>query len=157
MSTTTTAIAWTDATWNPLRGCSRVSTGCEHCYAERQAGRFSAPGQGPGLLRREHPVRPEGIAPRAPMRIPVLHEVGAPPGGQHAYPKTQHERVPDKILLGTRRQLVDETFGQSGHGSTLRKQSGSMRTAFGGMLPQLPACVQPSKRLISLIFRHQTA
>lgn len=28
-------IEWTDATWNPLVGCSRVSAGCEHCYAER--------------------------------------------------------------------------------------------------------------------------
>ena len=53
MSTTTTAIAWTDAAWNPLRGCSRVSTGCEHCYAARQAGRFSGPGQPyAGLVRK---------------------------------------------------------------------------------------------------------
>jgi len=28
------AIAWTDATWNPVTGCSRVSDGCRHCYAE---------------------------------------------------------------------------------------------------------------------------
>ncbi len=39
------AIEWTDASWNPLRGCSRVSTGCQHCYAERVAARFSGPGQ----------------------------------------------------------------------------------------------------------------
>lgn len=38
-------IAWTDATWNPLRGCSKVSAGCKHCYAETMAARFSAPGQ----------------------------------------------------------------------------------------------------------------
>lgn len=44
-------IEWTDATWNPVRGCSRVSPGCggpNHqggCYAERIAARFSAPGQ----------------------------------------------------------------------------------------------------------------
>jgi protein gp37 len=38
------AIEWTDATWNPLRGCSRVSAGCQHCYAERVASRFSGPG-----------------------------------------------------------------------------------------------------------------
>ena len=34
-------IEWTDATWNPTRGCSRVSEGCRHCYAERQAYRYS--------------------------------------------------------------------------------------------------------------------
>lgn len=37
-------IEWTDATWNPVRGCSRVSEGCRRCYAERMAGRFSGPG-----------------------------------------------------------------------------------------------------------------
>lgn len=40
-----TGIEWTDETWNPIRGCSRVSEGCRHCYAERMAGRFSGPGQ----------------------------------------------------------------------------------------------------------------
>ncbi len=38
-------IEWTDATWNPVRGCSRISPGCVNCYAERQAARFSDPGQ----------------------------------------------------------------------------------------------------------------
>ena len=38
-----TSIQWTDRTWNPVRGCSRVSRGCENCYAERIAARF-APG-----------------------------------------------------------------------------------------------------------------
>jgi very-short-patch-repair endonuclease len=36
-----TGIEWTDSTWNPFIGCSRVSEGCRHCYAERMAGRFS--------------------------------------------------------------------------------------------------------------------
>jgi protein gp37 len=40
-----TSIEWTDVTWNPIRGCSRVSTGCENCYAERVAARFSKKGQ----------------------------------------------------------------------------------------------------------------
>lgn len=40
-----TSIEWTEATWNPVRGCSRVSEGCRHCYAERIAARFSGPGQ----------------------------------------------------------------------------------------------------------------
>ncbi len=34
-----TKIEWTDETWNPTRGCSRVSEGCRNCYAERQAAR----------------------------------------------------------------------------------------------------------------------
>ncbi len=38
-------IEWTDSTWNPIRGCSRVSEGCRNCYAERVAARFGGPGQ----------------------------------------------------------------------------------------------------------------
>lgn len=34
------AIEWTDATWNPVRGCSKVSAGCAHCYAEIFAERW---------------------------------------------------------------------------------------------------------------------
>lgn len=33
-------IEWTDATWNPVTGCTKVSTGCAHCYAETFAKRF---------------------------------------------------------------------------------------------------------------------
>jgi protein gp37 len=33
-------IEWTDATWNPVRGCTKISPGCRHCYAERFAERF---------------------------------------------------------------------------------------------------------------------
>jgi protein gp37 len=34
------AIEWTEATWNPVRGCTKVSPGCKHCYAETLAERF---------------------------------------------------------------------------------------------------------------------
>ena len=37
-------IEWTDATWNPVRGCTKVSPGCKHCYAERMARRLHAMG-----------------------------------------------------------------------------------------------------------------
>src|SRR5882724_8521462 len=33
-------IEWTDATWNPVRGCTKLSPGCKHCSAERFAERF---------------------------------------------------------------------------------------------------------------------
>lgn len=33
-------IEWTDATWNPVRGCTKISPGCQHCYAETFAERF---------------------------------------------------------------------------------------------------------------------
>ena len=34
------AIEWTDATWNPIRGCTKISAGCKHCYAETFAERW---------------------------------------------------------------------------------------------------------------------
>lgn len=40
MSTAATSIAWTERTWNPVTGCSKVSPGCTHCYAEGIAERF---------------------------------------------------------------------------------------------------------------------
>lgn len=39
------AIEWTESTWNPLSGCTKVSPGCKHCYAERMARRLQAMGQ----------------------------------------------------------------------------------------------------------------
>jgi protein gp37 len=37
-------IEWTDATWNPVTGCTKISPGCTHCYAERMAARLKAMG-----------------------------------------------------------------------------------------------------------------
>src|SRR5260370_39759074 len=34
------SIEWTDATWNPVRGCTKISPGCKHCYAETFAERW---------------------------------------------------------------------------------------------------------------------
>jgi protein gp37 len=39
------SIEWTEATWNPLTGCDKVSPGCKNCYAERMARRLQAMGQ----------------------------------------------------------------------------------------------------------------
>ena len=51
-----TSIQWTDKVWNPLIGCSRVSAGCEHCYAERVAHRgMTAEHRGLTVLGRKGP------------------------------------------------------------------------------------------------------
>jgi len=39
------SIEWTESTWNPVTGCTKVSPGCKHCYAERMAKRLQAMGQ----------------------------------------------------------------------------------------------------------------
>jgi len=42
----TTKIEWTDKTWNPVTGCTKLSTGCKNCYAEIMANRLNAMGVG---------------------------------------------------------------------------------------------------------------
>jgi len=37
-----TKIEWTDSTWNPITGCTKISSGCAHCYAEKMANRLKA-------------------------------------------------------------------------------------------------------------------
>ena len=39
------AIEWTESTWNPVTGCTKISPGCKHCYAERMAFRLQRMGQ----------------------------------------------------------------------------------------------------------------
>lgn len=51
-------ISWCTETWNPLRGCTRVSRGCERCYAERIAARFS--GASRNLVDGEHLLNCQG-------------------------------------------------------------------------------------------------
>jgi len=38
-------IEWTESTWNPVTGCTKISPGCQHCYAERMSARLKAMGQ----------------------------------------------------------------------------------------------------------------
>jgi protein gp37 len=42
---TNTSIEWTESTWNPITGCTKISAGCANCYAERMARRLQAMGQ----------------------------------------------------------------------------------------------------------------
>ena len=66
------AIEWTDATWNPVRGCTKISPGCKHCYAETFAERFRGvpgPSLRAGLRPRLVPEKlAEPLAGRAPRR-----------------------------------------------------------------------------------------
>ena len=42
---TNSSIEWTESTWNPVTGCTKISAGCRYCYAERMANRLNAMGQ----------------------------------------------------------------------------------------------------------------
>ncbi|NQU45218.1 phage Gp37/Gp68 family protein, partial [bacterium] len=56
------SIEWTESTWNPVTGCTKISPGCRHCYAERMSIRLQAMGQpnyrnGFELALHEHALR----------------------------------------------------------------------------------------------------
>ncbi len=68
-----TVIEWTDATWNPVTGCTKIGRGCDHCYAERIAERFrGTPGHafasGFDLTLRPHKLT-EPLSWRRPRRV----------------------------------------------------------------------------------------
>jgi protein gp37 len=56
-----TAIEWTDATWNPVTGCTKISAGCDHCYAERFSERFRGTAGHPFENGFELTLRPERL------------------------------------------------------------------------------------------------
>lgn len=101
-----TSIEWTDKVWNPLRGCTRISPGCQNCYAERMAARFSGPGapyeglarmteHGPRWTGKVKPVPEKLMEPlqwRKPARIFV-----------NSMSDLFHEDVPE--------EYVDQVFG----------------------------------------------
>jgi protein gp37 len=66
------AIEWTDATWNPVTGCTKISPGCDNCYAERFAERFrGTPGHPfePGF---DLTLRPERLKQPLSWRTPKM-------------------------------------------------------------------------------------
>ena len=85
------AIEWTDATWNPVTGCNKVSTGCKHCYAETFSERFrGVPGHPfeQGFDLRLWPARLElPLRWRAPRRIFV-----------NSMSDLFHDAVPDDFI-----------------------------------------------------------
>jgi protein gp37 len=114
-------IEWTDATWNPVTGCTKVSAGCDNCYAETFAERFrGVPGhhfeQGfdmvlrPGRL--DHPLRW-----RRPRRVFV-----------NSMSDLFHEAIPDEYIarvFGVMAAAHQHTF------QVLTKRHGRMRSLLG--------------------------
>lgn len=96
-----TKIEWTDKTWNPVRGCSRVSAGCMRCYAEGQAHRFSGPGQPyEGLTKMtSHGVAWTGVVRTVPEMLEApLHWSKPARIFVNSMSDLFHEDVPDEFL-----------------------------------------------------------
>jgi protein gp37 len=67
---TTTEIEWTDATWNPVTGCAKITDGCAGCYAERLAERFRGVAGHPYENGFDLTLRPERIGQPLSWREP---------------------------------------------------------------------------------------
>src|SRR5690348_7270399 len=57
-----TKIEWTDATWNPVTGCTKISSGCDNCYAERFSERFRGVAGHPFERGFDLTIRPERLS-----------------------------------------------------------------------------------------------
>jgi protein gp37 len=66
------AIEWTDATWNPVTGCTKISVGCDHCYAERFSERFRGTPGHPFEFGFDLTLRPERIEQPLRWRQPRM-------------------------------------------------------------------------------------
>ena len=66
------AIEWTNASWNPVTGCTKLSAGCDHCYAERFAERFRGVAGHPFETGFDLTLRPERLDQPARWRRPRL-------------------------------------------------------------------------------------
>jgi protein gp37 len=65
-------IEWTDATWNPVTGCTKISAGCDHCYAERFSERFRGVPGHPFEMGFNLKLRPERLQTPLSWRKPRM-------------------------------------------------------------------------------------
>ncbi|QPD05635.1 MAG: hypothetical protein Nkreftii_003409 [Candidatus Nitrospira kreftii] len=85
-------IEWTDATWNPVRGCSKVSPGCANCYAETFAERFRGVPGHPYEFGFDIRLIPEKISEPLRWRTPKMIFV-------NSMSDLFHEQIPDDYIV----------------------------------------------------------
>jgi protein gp37 len=96
-----TNIEWATKVWNPTRGCSRVSEGCRHCYAERQAIRHAGPGGSyEGLVR----MGKQGPVWTGEVRL-IEDKLGEP----------MSWRKPERVFVNSMSDLFHESLGWERH------------------------------------------
>src|SRR5947209_20391617 len=86
------AIEWTDATWNPVRGCTKISPGCTRCYAEVFAERFRGVPGHPYEQGFDLRLVPEKLAEPLRWKTPKMIFV-------NSMSDLFHEGVPDDYVL----------------------------------------------------------
>lgn len=75
--TTSSRIEWTEQTWNPTTGCTKVSPGCKHCYAETMANRLQAMGARGYENGFKLSILPERLAEPLKRRKPTMYFVNS--------------------------------------------------------------------------------
>jgi protein gp37 len=100
---TKTKIEWTDATWNPVRGCTKISPGCKHCYAETFAERFR------GV--KGHPYE-RGFDPRLVPEKLLEPFLWAAPSMVFVNSMSDllHEEVPDTYIIQVARVMMSANW-----------------------------------------------
>lgn len=123
------AIEWTDATWNPVTGCTKISAGCDRCYAERIAERFRGVPGHPFERGFDLTLRPERLGRPATWRRPRMVFV-------NSMSDLFHKQVP--------REFVDAVFDSMERADwhvfqVLTKRSSRMRTYVNARYADRPA------------------
>jgi protein gp37 len=92
-------IEWTDATWNPVRGCTKISPGCKHCYAETFAERFRGVKGHPYEQGFDLRLVPEKLAEPLRWRTPKMIFV-------NSMSDLFHDQVPDEYVVAVARVMT---------------------------------------------------
>lgn len=123
-------IEWTDATWNPVRGCTKISPGCAHCYAETFAERFRGvpghPYERGFDLRLVPEMLKEPLRWRSPRRVFV-----------NSMSDLFHQDVPDKFILDVASVMQAATWHNF---QVLTKRSGRLAQLLRTKLAETAAC-----------------
>jgi protein gp37 len=93
------AIEWTDATWNPVRGCTKISDGCKHCYAETFAERFRGVKGHPYEQGFDLRLVPQKLAEPLRWRNPKMIFV-------NSMSDLFHENVPEDYIVAVAKVMV---------------------------------------------------
>jgi protein gp37 len=119
-----TKIEWTDATWNPVRGCTKVSPGCKHCYAETFAERFRGVKGHPFEFGFDLRLIPHKLAEPLRWRQPRMIFV-------NSMSDLFHEAVPDEYIESVCRAMLLANWHTY---QVLTKRSGRLKRMLSGKL-----------------------
>jgi protein gp37 len=112
-----TKIEWTEATWNPVRGCTKISPGCKHCYAETFAERFRGVKGHPYERGFDLRLVPDKLAAPLRWRTPKMIFV-------NSMSDMFHEGVPNEYIVAVARVMVVANWHTY---QILTKRAGRMR------------------------------